>query len=387
MIRMSRILFLTDYFPLDEKVSVSGGVENRYFNLVKGLSVDNDVTVMCSCQDKSLVGFDEVVFGARIVCPGFMAYTNRGVFNRLLLQLQFFFRALRLGFFDVIVGTNFVATIPAFVIAKIKRCKSVGVWHECWINDWVKNKGLVTGLFGEVWERLSIKLRYDKLVSVSEFTAKKMSEHCKNRISIISNGVNNSLMDNFIVNKDTNKSLVVVGRLTKTKNVDLIIRAFKDLIKDYPDLKLKIVGTGPELEPLTNLANKLGLKDNTRFYGFVKEHNDVLKIIKESHIYVSASELEGFGITLLEGMSAGLPIICSKIPPFLEVTKKKALYFDKQLGYDYVNNKFYKKGLIDCIKELLTNKEHYETMSKEMKKVAKEYDWKNITIKWKQKIL
>ncbi len=99
---------------------------------------------------------------------------------------------------------------------------------------------------------------------------------------------------------------ITVGRLVKRKGIDQLLRALT-----YPgctDVHLLIVGDGPERDPLTKIANELGLDGRVTFTGRVEE---TLKwqLLKCADAYVSSTLHEGFGLVYLEGMAAGLPVI------------------------------------------------------------------------------
>ena len=118
------------------------------------------------------------------------------------------------------------------------------------------------------------------------------------------------------------------------------------------------------------LTRKLDLEEDVEFLGFLGKHDEVLKTFKASHLYVSASKLEGFGITVLEAMAANLPCLLSRIEPFEEITQKKAVFFDDKADLA-------KKAI-----NLLKNEERYLNQVKRQNQIVKKYDWGNIIKKW-----
>jgi len=104
------------------------------------------------------------------------------------------------------------------------------------------------------------------------------------------------------------------------KHVDDILRAVAEVKKELPDVKCKIVGTGPEEEKLRKLAAALKIEKNVDFLGFLKSHEKVMEVLKSSHVFCLASTVEGFGIVLLEAMAAGVPFVATKIEPLLEAS-------------------------------------------------------------------
>ena len=81
-----------------------------------------------------------------------------------------------------------------------------------------------------------------------------------------------------------------------------------------------MIGQGPERINLERLALSLGIADRIDWFGFVDRHVDVLKTIAGASMFVSASEIEGFGIAVVEAMALGVPYAVSDIPAFREVT-------------------------------------------------------------------
>ena len=107
-----------------------------------------------------------------------------------------------------------------------------------------------------------------------------------------------------------------------------------------------------------------------KFTGFVKEHKDVIKTLKKSHIFCLPSILEGFGIVLAEAMVSKTPYVCSDIEVLKEVTEngKGGLIFKNQNPKDLANKLLF----------LLKNKELYKQKTEEGTKLVKKYDWKII---------
>ncbi|WFL78709.1 glycosyltransferase [Altererythrobacter arenosus] len=105
--------------------------------------------------------------------------------------------------------------------------------------------------------------------------------------------------------------LVTVGYLTRRKRVDLIIEAVAFLRKRGFDVALTIVGDGPERGALTELVKGLGVLEHVEFVGQVSIF-DMPTAMSRGHILVSASEFETFGVTLIEGMALGMPIVATR---------------------------------------------------------------------------
>jgi len=101
--------------------------------------------------------------------------------------------------------------------------------------------------------------------------------------------------------------LITVGRLVSRKGVEQLVEQLHS-IKDNK-LRLVIVGDGPKLAELKKLAESLGVASRVHFAGQVSE-DEKLALLAGADIFVSTSQHEGFGLVFLEGMAAGLPVIC-----------------------------------------------------------------------------
>lgn len=105
-----------------------------------------------------------------------------------------------------------------------------------------------------------------------------------------------------------NKRLVSVGRLSPEKGYLDLLKIYSQLVKDYPDWKLDIIGDGEERSKLEKFIEIHDLKDKVTLHGFQgKEYID--KILNKSSIYLMTSYTESFGIVLIEAMSHGVPCV------------------------------------------------------------------------------
>ncbi|MCS6876349.1 MAG: glycosyltransferase [Aquificaceae bacterium] len=106
-----------------------------------------------------------------------------------------------------------------------------------------------------------------------------------------------------------------VGRLARQKNQDALIRTFAKLSKDFPKLKLVIVGGGEDHEKLQSLAESLGLKDKVIITGY---ENNPWVYYRGAKLFALSSIHEGFGLVLLEAMYFKVPIVAFDTPAVRE---------------------------------------------------------------------
>ncbi|MBO4601132.1 MAG: glycosyltransferase family 4 protein [Bacilli bacterium] len=109
----------------------------------------------------------------------------------------------------------------------------------------------------------------------------------------------------------TNKSkvLVSIGRVAKEKNLDEIIEFLPELIEKDNNIVLLIGGDGPYKKNLEQKVKKLKLEDHVRFLGMIPPQN-TYKYYQLGDIFVCASTSETQGITYIEALACGIPLVC-----------------------------------------------------------------------------
>ena len=173
------------------------------------------------------------------------------------------------------------------------------------------------------------------------------------------------------------KQFLFVGRLCREKGADLAIRAIHQLkIEGMEDVRLKIIGEGPERSNLTKLTKDLGLENNVEFLGWIEGGLD--KYYQESlAVLIPSIWLEVFGIVSLEAMKNAKPIIAPNYGAFPDYTEhgKNGFLFKRN---DFADMVKYMKMICDnkqmsmemgqhgqrLIKELYTEKKYYDDLMK-----------------------
>jgi 1,2-diacylglycerol 3-alpha-glucosyltransferase len=126
--------------------------------------------------------------------------------------------------------------------------------------------------------------------------------------------------------------LLTIGRLGKEKNINELIKLMVPLTKEYSNIKLLIVGDGPVRKELEELSEGLELTEHVIFTGMVPQE-DVHKYYHLGDIFISASTSETQGLTYIEAMASGLPLICRKDECLQDVVE------DGFNGYTFENEK------------------------------------------------
>jgi len=105
--------------------------------------------------------------------------------------------------------------------------------------------------------------------------------------------------------------ILAIGRLTREKGIDTVLRAFARLSGKFREWRLVIAGDGPERSALISLCEELNLNERVDFVGEVR---DVESWFARAGMVVHASRREGFPNAVLEAMAMGAPIICTNCP-------------------------------------------------------------------------
>jgi glycosyltransferase involved in cell wall biosynthesis len=110
---------------------------------------------------------------------------------------------------------------------------------------------------------------------------------------------------------DDSQMIGAIGRTVPDKRFNDIIEAVGGLVSEFPGLKLKIVGGGSIFEDLRALASRSGIGERVEITGF-KNWAETMQIARQFHIYVHASEFEGFGFSTIEAAFQGVPLVLSR---------------------------------------------------------------------------
>ncbi|MCB0685740.1 MAG: glycosyltransferase [Saprospiraceae bacterium] len=127
-------------------------------------------------------------------------------------------------------------------------------------------------------------------------------------VHIIPNFVDETLFTIHKTPKRTGFHFICIGDLIPIKQIDRLINAFDIIRNQYQDLHLHIIGDGPLKNDLTNQMKALNLTEMITFHGR-QPNTEIPRLLNESHVLISASKHETFGITVLEALCCGLPVI------------------------------------------------------------------------------
>ena len=119
-------------------------------------------------------------------------------------------------------------------------------------------------------------------------------------------------------------TVLYVGRFYKRKRVNLLLRAAAKLRAVIPELEVRIVGNGPCVAAWHALARELKLKNTVTWLRDIAR-SQLAEEYNRAHVFCFPSVQEGFGIVLLEAMTAGLPIVAARAAAIPEVVPHATL--------------------------------------------------------------
>ena len=142
------------------------------------------------------------------------------------------------------------------------------------------------------------------------------------RAVVIPNGVDHQLFSSGAQGQRS-QEVLGVGRLVVNKRFDVLLRAFDEVAASSPNLRLSIIGDGPERGPLRALAASLPHRDRITFLGSLGSQA-VAAHLGRAALFVLASEQEAMGLTVLEAMSAGAAVVATSVGGIPEVVTNNA---------------------------------------------------------------
>ncbi|MBJ8349200.1 glycosyltransferase family 4 protein [Streptococcus zalophi] len=136
--------------------------------------------------------------------------------------------------------------------------------------------------------------------------------------------------------------LLSLSRISYEKNIQAIILQFPLVLAENNKVKLVIVGDGPYIDNLKDLVNQLGIYDHVIFTGMI-DHDDTVLYYKSCDFFISASTSETQGLTYIESLASGKPVIAHG-NPYLD-----DLINDKMFGTLYYRETDLSDAILDAI--------------------------------------
>jgi glycosyltransferase involved in cell wall biosynthesis len=278
----------------------SGGVEQILINLANELSKKNEVTALALTTDGALM--NDLNDSIQIV------NLNKTKASKAVGSLV---KYIKENNPDIILSAKHFMNISVLIANLLtgKKTNVIATVHGQLGNS--KRDELM---------KYFIRLLYplsDEIICVSNGVASEIKELIPSRHEKMVNVIYNPVIDQKFIERaeaamnaqngknSEEKWIVSIGRLSKEKNIDMLIQAFSKL-PDKRQCKLVIIGEGPEKEKLSSLVFKLGLEKEVIFKGYQK--NPFIDLNKADVLALS-SEREGLPTVLIEALYFNVPIV------------------------------------------------------------------------------
>ena len=214
----------------------------------------------------------------------------------------------------------------------------------------------------------------DMILSTSHVMAMETKKYTNKNIGVTPFGVDSSL---FIPPTETyNQDIINVG-LVKTFSpkygIDVLIKAFAIIVENNPqkDIRLRLVGAGSNRDDYEKMVKDLGISSKVEFNGWTP--NEKLPEIYQSFylsVFPSVCNSESFGVSAVESMACGCPVVTSDADGFTEVVENGVTGF--------IVPKHDVEATATAIQRLIDNHNLREQMSKKgRERILQLYDWNN----------
>lgn len=332
----------------------------------KGHKVDIVTLKIKGRKDKENIdGINVYHIGPVIEKPPFVKIKD---FIKFLFAI---YNHLKRNKYDIIDTQPFLSFLPSYFFYKFRKNENViATIHDIGKKErkdnWSRNR-----IISSFVEKIIYALKFKKIITGSNEIKKELIKNFgidEKRIVVIHLGVDVELVDKIGKQNVEKDSIIFVGALVPYKHVDHLIEIVPSIVEKIPNFKLKILGTGSELEALKKMAKNYNVVKYVDFLGKKDKYIDVLKEIKKSEFLVLPSTREGFGLVLVEANACSKPVIAYASGGVKDVIKEGVNGFLIE-----ENNK---EELKEKIIFLLKNKRKAEEMGKKgRERVLKLFTW------------
>lgn len=179
-------------------------------------------------------------------------------------------------------------------------------------------------------------------------------------------------LSNFLKKKEN--VLLYVGRMDyQNKRVHRIVEVWESIFNDYPDWNLNLVGDGSDKKNLENYVKEKNI-DRVVFSGFQK--HEPIEFYQKAKIILLTSELEGFGLVVIEGMSYGtIPIVYGSYSAIYDIIENGINGFITPIPYQ-------KSNTIKALEKLMNSEELILEMGKQARQTTLRFSLNKILNQW-----
>jgi phosphatidylinositol alpha-1,6-mannosyltransferase len=303
------LLMVTFDFP-----PTVGGIQTRASNYVQHLvKMKNDVVVVHLLNPRVLkTHFGEISGKDEMYVENFFGATVYRYPSKVKKLFRIFFKTLkviknsRIDTIHIMSGGNTPAGLLFLLYGKVKGLRTGVSFYG---KDILSSRH---NLLDILLMRFSMFIA-DKIGANSVATSRLMPKMVQHKITILYPGIDPQVLTRFKKKRITKegakeKIVLFVGRLVWRKSVHEVLQAFKVVQEKVPEVRLIIVGDGPQRNDLFDLAQKLGIQKKVEFTGTLTGDElwdkyyecDVFVMPSKSFLWRGRGDMEGFGMVFLE---------------------------------------------------------------------------------------
>ncbi len=253
---------------------------------------------------------------------------------RSLFRLTFYLLALwkvagKVKLFHVLSNSGwswFLFSMPVLLIAKIRKVPVL-------INY---RGGEAETFFEQSWRWVYLSLKFAKNITVPTCFLQSVFNKWDVKTNIVPNLIDLSVFKPAETHHlHSPLHFIVTRNLEKIYGNDIAIRAFKYLLKKYPESKLTIAGSGPEKENLLQLVQDKQLEQNVMFAGKLARQ-EMAHLYQSADIMLNASKVDNTPNSIIEALASGVIVVSSSVGgiPWLVEHKQTALLIEKNTPED-----------------------------------------------------
>lgn len=264
-------------------------------------------------------------------------------FTIKVMPFPLFWTQLRISW-EMLLNPVDVLFIPASALPLIHPKRSIVTIHDLGWKFYPQSFTWFNRNFLEISSRFAVN-RASKIIAVSGSTKKDIIKFYKvpaEKIEVVWHGyetVNQPVSQSAgkLVSGLPEKYVLFLSTLQPRKNLEGLIDAFRLLKNQYPEIPHKLVVVGRPGWKFESILKKLEENKDIAVYLNYVSDVDRLEILKQASALVQPAFYEGFGMQILEGFAAGVPIAVSKVSSMPEVAQEAAIYFDPHNPQDIKN--------------------------------------------------
>lgn len=282
--------------------------------------------------------------------------------NKLLKDLK---KVFKNNNYDIVIG---VAGDKSFILSYIKKYINAKLIYWNHMNFDAHFIKIGSRYYNEESFIKPLLYRFDYIINLNEDDIFKFKKYYNIDTKVIYNS--KSFKSKIKSNLNNNK-FISCGRLVPQKGFDNLIEIMRIFVSNNKEYKLDIYGKGPLKEKLQSKIDKYKLNDYIKIR---PETRNINEIFINYDLYLNTSIHEGFGLTTLEALECGLPVLGFDIP------QNKTLIKDNKTGklIKCYNNNEYAERLL----KIINNKKILKEYQSNIEETIKKFDIENIIKEW-----